>query len=317
MMKKVFYIFSLVFALLLAVGCEDDNTLNTYGGATVSVGQATYTVKENKGLFNIPIHVSGDRNGAVEVDVDVVCTDNSCQEDVHYLVTSKHIIIPHYKNVGYVEIKAVDDRVINADRQFALRIVNVQGAQLKSSASETLITLTDNDDIPYDRMDGKWTVTATCMMSGPEPVQVSWTTRLKTAIDESEEGYGSIINMSPWRTWYGETYEELNISHDLIFKYNAASQTATLSLKLGQEMGKELPLGREDENGYDLRSCTLHSATSTPTGYTTNGSIVGSVNEDFTQIVFNLPIIGLIYDSNEKPYTYWFYYQNVVLTREP
>lgn len=306
----------MVLAAFLMVGCEDDSNLNTYADATVSMGQPALTVKENKGLFTVPISVEGDRNGAVEVDVVVNSTDPACQEDVHYLVTSKHIIIPHDKKVGYVEIKAVDDRKINADRTFEVQIVSVRGAKVAEANSRTLITLMDNDDIPYDRMSGKWTVTATDLLQEAGPTEVNWQTNLTTVADEGEDGYGVEITMSPWRMWTGDTYEgSLDITHKLVFRYNAASQTATLELKLGQTMAEGFALGSENEDGFNMTYCTLRSATPTLSNYTTTGTVVGSVNEDFTQISFNLPLMGLLYDANNRPFSYWFYYSDIVLTR--
>ncbi len=316
-MKHLIYICSFILTALFLTACEDDSNLNTFADATVSMGQGTYSVKENKGLFLVPVSVKGDRNGAVEVDVEVKSTDPTCVEDRHFLVTSKHIIIPHDKNVGYVEIKAVDDRIINDDRQFVLRIVNVRGARIAQTDLETTVILIDNDDIPYDRLGGTWIVTATDMLQENSPVQVSWETQLITVADEDEDGYGTTVTMSPWRMWNGETYEgTLNIVHPLVFHYNEASQTASLDLKLGQVMVEEIIMGGENEDGFNLTNCLMRSATPTQTGYTTNGTVVGTVNEDFTRITFNLPLMGLLYDANSMPFSYWFFYTDLTLTRK-
>lgn len=316
-MKHLIYICSLALAGFFLTACDDENNLNSSGDVTISMGQSSYSVKENKGLFLVPITVSGERNGAVEVDVEVQSTDPACVEDVHYLVTSKHIIIPHDKNVGYVEIKTVDDRQINADRQFVIRIAKVYGAQMPQASLETAVTLIDNDDIPYDRMGGTWTVTATDMLAEDGPATVTWETQLVTAADEDEDGYGTILTMSPWRMWNGETYEgTIDITHPLIFHYNESSQTASLDLKLGQVMVDEIVMGGENEDGFNMTSCTMRSATPTQTSYTTNGTVVGTVNDDFTQITFNLPLMGLLYDANNMPFSYWFFYTDITLTRK-
>lgn len=302
---------------LFMVSCDDESALNTFGDAKVCMGESTFKVKESKGLFLVPISVVGERNGAVEVDVEVKSNDPACQEDVHYMVTSKHIIIPHDKSVGYVEIKSVDDHEINPDRSFTIQIVGVRGAQLAEEATSTLVTLLDNDDIPYERMAGTWIVTATDMLQEEGPMQISWEARIQTVDDESEDGYGSMLTMKPWRMWNGETYEgQLDILHDLIFHYNASSQTATVDLKLGQIMAEDFALGGEDEDGLDLTSCTLRSATASLTGYTTMGNVVGKVNEDFSQITFNLPIMGVLYDARNIPFSQWFYYTDIVMTKK-
>lgn len=316
MKKTLLYLPIFCLLCLMAVACADENDFNTTADAVVGMEQATYTVKENKGIFLVPITVSGERNGAVEVDVDVVSNDPNCIENKHYIVTSRHLIIPLGKNRVNVEIKTVDDRVINPDRTFGIRIVSAQGAQVSSTLAQTTVTLMDNDDIPYDRMGGKWMITATDELGENGPAQVSWQAQLVTATDEEEDGYGTTIMMSPWRMWNGETYEDvLEIKHSLSFHYNASSQKATLSLKLGEVMASEIILGGENEDGRDLTNCTMRSATPTAVSYTTNGTLTGTVNEDFTQITFNLPLMGLLYDANNLPFSYWFWYSNIVMNK--
>ncbi len=318
-MKKLLYIALLSVLGLFCVSCFDDATINSTGTAVVSMAKTAYQVKENKGLFYIPILVSGERNGDVEVDIEVTPSSANCQENVHYLVTSKHLVIPAHKNSVNVEIKAIDDRSINEDRSFMLIIKDVKGAvKADSDTQKTLITLLDNDNIPYDRIDGTWIVTAVNRLnSSGVGDSVSWNAQLRTVPDEDGEGYGTLVTMSPWRMWNGDTYEGvLPIQHTLSFRYNASSQTATLNLKLGEVMASEFALGGENEDGLNLTSCTLLSATPTSLNYTTNGNLVGTVNEDFTKITFNLPLMGLLLDANNTPFSYWFWYEDIVLTKK-
>lgn len=290
--------------------CSDDD-MNT-AEATVSMGEATYSVKENRGLFTIPVVVSGEQNGDIKVAVDVRSVSSNCMVDKHFMVTSTEVVIPSSKKSVNIEIKTVDDREINEDRQFEVSISSVQGASIGTNKN-TLITLIDNDDIPYDRMDGIWTVTATNMLTD-DTTPATWETRLSTVVDETEAGYGSIITMSPWTIWDGESYDF--ISHTMLFNYSASSQTATVTFKLGEKMCEGIILGGEDEGGFNLTSCFMRSAAPTQTGYTTSGSVIGQVNSDFTQITFNLPLMGLIYDANSMPFSYWFYYSDIVMTKK-
>lgn len=312
--KHITYIlFALVCSLCLFSSCDEKKPMNTTD-ATVSMGEMTMAVKESKGLFYVPVVVSGEQNGEIRVKVEVKSESSNCTVDKNFILTSADIIIPANKKSVNIEIKSIDDREINDDRQFSVSIVNVNGAKVGSS-NKTLVTLLDNDDIPYDRMDGEWIVTAKDDID--EGRQISWTTRLTTAIDETEEGYGSLITMSPWRMYDGETYEGvLDISHTLAFKYNAASQTATLTLKLGETMCEGIILGGENEDGYDLTNCLMRSAMPTQTSYTTTGSIVGSVSSEFDKITFNLPIVGLLYDANGTRFSLWFSYSDIVLTKK-
>lgn len=302
------------------VACEDDENLNSRSGVSVSIEKLEYKVKENKRLFNIPIIVTEaegtSRNGNINVDVEVTPYDEDCVENVHYIVTSKHIIIPASKKRANIEIKIVDDRKINEDRKFFVRITSAKGAEIIADKCSTKITLLDNDDIPYDRMEGKWLVRVKDLIDENAVDSVWWETNLSIVPDESEEGYGSIITMAPWRMWNGETYEGmLDIKHTLMFKYDNRSQQASLELKLGQIMASGFVLGGEDENGNDLTSCSLMSVTPTATGHTTNGTVLGTVSPDFEQITFNLPVMGLLRDARDVPFSYWFGYEGIVMTR--
>lgn len=315
-MKNIFNIITMCCLMaLMFVSCTDDSTINTTN-AVVGMGSSTFSVKENKGIFTVPVVVTGEQNGDIKVTVKVSSTDPSCVEDKQFMVTSKNLIIPQTKKSVNVEIKAIDDRIINPDRSFIITIDKVEGAAISETASATTVILRDNDDIPYDRMDGVWTVHATDMLAD-EPEDITWETRLSTVVDEDSAGYGSVITMSPWRMYGGETYEgTLDIKHTMSFVYNQASQTATVSFRLGETMCEELVFGGEDEQGYNLTNCLLRSATPTQTNYTFNGRVYGTVNNDFTKITFNLPLLGVIFDANESPYSYWFYYSNIEMTRE-
>lgn len=313
---KIKYLFlTLTVALLSLISCTEKESLNT-SDATVSMGEATFSVKESKGLFTIPVVASGERNGDIKVQVEVKSESANCKVDENFIVTSTAVTIPSSKESVNIEIKAVDDRTINPDRQFSVTITNAEGAKINTASNKTLVTILDNDNIPYDRMDGEWTVTATDLLA-EQPEEITWTTKLSTIVDETEEGYGSLITMSPWRMWNGDTYEgSINISHSLLFKYNASSQTATLTLKLGEKMCEEIILGSDNDNGHDLTNCMMRSATPTQTNFTITGSIIGSVNSEFNKITFNLPLMGVLYDANSVPFSYWFYYENIVLTRK-
>lgn len=304
-----------VLAALVCTSCEDEQNLNTLP-ATVSMGKPSYSVKESKGLFTLPLTASGERNGDIIVDIRVA-TDEGCVEDTHFLVTSKQIILPASKETVNVEVKAIDDRAINDDRSFSIEIVSAKGATVSSENARTVVTLLDNDDIPYDRMAGVWTVTAVNEIADNGPETVSWNTVLTTVIDDEEEGYGRTITMSPWRLWNGETYEGVfPITHTLTFHYNTGTQSASVDIKLGEVMCSGVILGGENEDGLNLTDVSMLSATPTQMGYTYNGTVIGTVNEDFNRITFNLPLMGVLEDANNVAFSYWFWYSSIVMTRE-
>lgn len=274
------------------------------------------SVKENKGLFYVPIVVTGKQNGPIEVDVEIIENGESCVKDKHFLLTSSHLIIPANKQKANLEIMTVDDRTINDDRSFQLRIVNAKGATISDESKLIAITLRDNDNIPYERLAGSWTVQATNLLSesGNEPI--TWTMNIASVEDESDPSYGSLLTMSPWAIWDGSipTFDEegQTLSHPLTFHYNESTKTATVDFSFGSIMASGIDLGTS-EDGTDLTNASVKSGTQGMTGLVYSGTMVGTVSPDFDEIKFNLPVYGLIFTKNDKPYQFFFGFDKITM----
>lgn len=295
--------------------CDNCDDMNT-GEATVAFANTTFSVKESKGLFYVPVVVTGKQNGPIELDVEVIENDELCRKDVHFLVTSTHIKVPAHKSQVNVEIMSVDDRIVNADRKFQLRIVRAKGAEVSSTAGTVDVTLRDNDNIPYERIGGTWTVEATNTLSESGNDPITWTATITTVEDESDPTYGSALTMSPWPAWDGSipTFDEAGqtLSHPLVFHYNEATKTATVDLTFGSIMASGVDFGT-GEDGTDLSKATVRSATPGMTGLVYSGTMVGTVSKDFDEIKFNLPVLGIIFTNSATPYQYFFGFDNITM----
>lgn len=313
-MKRIYYIFCCLMAVAMLTSCNDDEKINTTD-ATVSFGEAEFSVKESKGLFKIPVVVTGEQNGPIEVTVSVVADDAKCKEDVHYYVTSKKVVIPEYKKEVYVEIKAIDDRVINEDRSFSLRIEDVRGAYISRTNSVAKITLTDNDDIPYERIAGVWTVTAENILSESGTDPVSWDMEL-SIVDEDDPSYGSAITAAPWAVFDGSVpvfdEEGTTLSHQMTFYHNESTGKTTIDMKLGSIMASDLNFGT-GEDGTDISKASVRSGSMGMTGLTFSGTITGVVNEDFTEITFSNPVYLVVFSNAGNPYMYYGGFNNITL----
>ena len=299
----------------LLSSCSNEDDLNT-GDAVVAFANTTFSVKESKGLFNVPVVVKGQQNGLIELDVEIIENDNNCHKDTHFLVTSTHLIIPANKKQVNVEIFTVDDRVINEDRTFRLRIAHAKGAEISGSEGWIDVTLRDNDNIPYERMSGTWTVEATNLLSesGKEPI--TWTTTITTVEDENDPSYESLLTMSPWAVWDGTipTFDAAGktLVHPLTFHYNEATQTATVDLAFGSVMASDIDFGT-GEDGTDLSHASVRSATEGMAGPVYSGTMVGKVSKDFDEITFDLPVTGIIFTQSNRAYQYFFGFENIKL----
>lgn len=154
---KYIKLFMLLAVASLFTGCSDDDEIVNSATATVSLSSDSVNVKENAGYFNVPIKLTGKRNGDVKVIVSASpAATNGAVEDTNYLITDKTITIPATDSVANIQIKTVDDDVINDPRSFTVTIT-AEGATLGNS--KTKVVLRDNDAAFYEKFMGKWHLT--------------------------------------------------------------------------------------------------------------------------------------------------------------
>ena len=157
---KYIKLFMLLAVVSLFAACSSDDDYNT-NETTVSFANNAITTKESAGIVNIPINVTGLRNG--DISLRIVTEEvgaNPAKEDVNYMITDKTLTLKAdtlQSGVINVEVKMVDDDEINENRTFKLTIASVNGATVGTNASTT-ITIRDNDAAFYEKFFGKWTL---------------------------------------------------------------------------------------------------------------------------------------------------------------
>lgn len=164
---KLFKISTLLLAAFTMTACsDDDENLNTASDVTVEMGETTIDLPEaqlsSATYYDIPIIVNGVSNGPIKVTVEMGEIESSPAKDgENYIFTSKSIVIPAGRNVGYLQMYPKDDDdIINPDRQFTITISNVEGAKIGAQAT-TLVTLLDDEPIKeeiYQKLLGQWTL---------------------------------------------------------------------------------------------------------------------------------------------------------------
>lgn len=163
-MKSIKFFMLAAAALLGFASCSDDESYNSNSATTIEFEQAAVEVDENTNIFNLPVKVTGERNGDVRFRVSVSETGASpAVKDVNYMLTSEVISLKsdNLKSaVVNVEVKAIDDRKMNDDRTFVVTIEEVQGATLGANKSVT-VTLKDNDTSFFNIFSGEWKITGT------------------------------------------------------------------------------------------------------------------------------------------------------------
>jgi len=295
----------IVAASLSVVSCSDDDDKKTWNSnassATVSMGYEQISFKENKDLVTIPINVTGDRNGYVQVTLEVEETGTTpAIEDAHYIATSKTINIAPEDEVGYFEFRTIDDDDINEDRTFLVKIVSVQGATVGTPAS-TLVTLKDNDSEFYEKLQGSWVMT---VQGYGETETETWNVNV-VGFDETEAGYNETLYITGMMG-YSWTQAELK------YEYNKATNEGSISFVFPSLFAEEVNFGLGGYNNVYIFGLSEE-------GSVTYDPLYGYWNDDFSKVTFNeFPYVyGRIFntDGSDTGY-YWFVYRIISLTKK-
>lgn len=295
---KLNKIYAFLLATAVFAGCSEEEISWNSSEATVSMGQAELVSKENKGMVNVPIIVEGKLNGPVEVTVEVAeVGENPAMEDVHYLVTSKTIVIPADATEGKIEFKTVDDADINEARTFVMNIKSANGATV-GSANNTTVTLKDNDSQFYEKIQGRWKWSAVDANGNPQ----AWNVNIIGA-EEDEEGYDEILQVTGIMgyDWTSMT---------MFYHFDKATKTGYL----------EIPFGYIFATGVDFGLGGLQDvATGTVAdGYISfDGSLIGTWNDDFTEITFeeNKIMYGFLVENGAPNGYTWFNCLNIKMSK--
>lgn len=315
-MKKTIIAFCLG-ALMALSSCSDSDNVNS-GAATVGFGEAKIEAKERVGFFKVPVTVTGEQNGTIELDVKVLADDPNCVEDKNYLITSKHLIIPQSTKTVNVEIKAVDDRQPNDDRKFKLQIENVKGASVSSTNATAEVVILDNDNVPYELMYGTWTLSANEINPETNSKSVqTWDIDLRV-LEDTDPEYGIIVNSSPWGQLLDAEENLITLSQALTFKYDNVTRKSQLTMKIGTELASNMNLGtyKDESTGRDrdLTKASVRTAIMGMSGFLYSGSLTGQVSDDYNEITFPGTVYMIVFDSSKQPFMYYGIYEDIKLT---
>lgn len=241
-MKYIKMFMLAVASVALATSCSDDDNYNTNNGTTVEFEQTAMTVEENADIFNIPVKVSGTRNGNVRFKISVAEVGSTpAKEDVNYLVTTKTYNLNTdtlTSNTVNVEIKAVDDRNMNDDRTFAVTIESANGAQIGANKTIT-VTLADNDKSYFNIFSGEWNLVGTYKWTDEETNE-TYTKEFSQPVTISSP---SDDNFEKTLFVYAPAWDIPNIplgagayNFQLSYRYNSSRNQGTIAFVSGEEV---------------------------------------------------------------------------------
>lgn len=223
----------LAVAVPFLTSCSDDDDVNT-AECTVGFESANYAFSEASGGYvSVPIQVSGHRNGPVRVVVSAAPSGEvQAIEGEHYVITDKTLNL-NADTLGTgtinVQLKLIDDDEINPAREFTLSIVSAEGAQI--TTQQTTVTIKDNDGNFYEAFFGKWTMTATSVVSKS---QITKEITFGGTTDESNPNYETMLTAEA-SNFLGAG-EQLN--WNILYEFYDDTKEGVIGFVCGEPIGK-------------------------------------------------------------------------------
>lgn len=296
-MKKKNILGALLLSSVMFIGCSEDEVVMNSSDAKVGFGTSEYTVKESDGLIQIPINVTGEQNGVVDVVLKVEeYGENPAKQNVHYFLTDNTLrISAEDKTIG-AEFSLADDEEINEARTFVVKIESANGATIDESAKACIVTIKDNDANFYDKLGGKWKLTAE-----GESTDVTI-----TVYNESNPKYEKEMIL-------GFALQGVNLQFTMNYSFDVATKKITLSMPTGELLAEGLGFG--DPVGVcDAYSCVIKGNS------LSFDTLEWEVSEDMKKITVKGDGLGLsaaLFTTGTENFTgyTWFTFSNPVLSK--
>lgn len=302
-MKYIKLFMILAVALPFFTSCSEDDDVNS-AQCTVGFGSTELVVDESAGIFNIPISVTGRRNGPIYVKLQAEGTgENPAVEGENFQIIDKTLKLGGdtlETGTLNVEVQILDDTEMNENRQFTLTIVDADGAEI--DGNQITVQVMNNDGY-YKSLFGEWTLTA---ISAAEGGEISCDVTIGGTEDESDPAYEKTLDVSI--TNLLRAGETLNFAWDYVF--DSLQGMGQVGLTCDQSTIGRLQDGSELFLVFDVDgSGSLYTGTYPGIWY------LGESGEAATSIMFPYTLYCVYYNPAGQLLAYDIF-SNVTLTRK-
>lgn len=262
-----------IFTLAACSSSDDDKKFgwNTKEGVTVSMEDPVIETIENVGLFRIPVQISGNPNGYIKVKFAFTETgDTPAMDDVHYVVTTKELIVNPEDSEVYIEVNTVDNNEDNDPRTFNITIESVEYATIGALAQTEVII---KDKGPYSKLAGTWTMN---YIDG-QGTEVSGKVKIVcTDPNEKIVLVTGLAEMLLGTTQFGNGDIRMN------FVWDEVSEHGDVTIPLGYTVLSGVPF----TVGGERTPCDLRNILVNGQSPVTYGEIEGICNANYSSITF-------------------------------
>ena len=300
-------------AVLALASCQE--TPQGKGDATIGFAKDTYVYKESAGLVKIPVQFTGEPK-TYPITFDIVAEveggEFKVSDLVHFTQTEGLKYAGDPDAPAYLEFQVYDNQEINESRLINLTIANVSGATLAGSG-KAVLEIADNDNNPYERLMGNWTLTASDGSSFPVNISGGFTADdeavnfEKTLVCWGFGGYQEDL------TAYGGAYLPLK---QPVWYFNYNAEEGYLTVKSGALMANIWSFNGIDED------CEIKMAAGQPNAEGKMATdhdyqIKATWSEDMNTITFEKGyyLVATVWGVSGTYYGYWMAFPDAVMTR--
>lgn len=296
---KLYKLFTIALAAVAMTACSDDDDFNSASGVSVGMLNPEMSVKETKGLFDVPVVVTGEANGPISVTIAVETVGSSVAvENEHYVITTKNLNIPAGVKSVNVEVNTIDDGdLINDPRQFQIVITECKGATIGQPS--TLVTIKDSDSEFYEKLQGKWTFKYTDNKGAEQSTNVTIT----GAADDADPDYNNVLYLNGWQGYNW-------VSAAVLYHFDLTTKEGYLEFPYGQIIAEGVNFG-------DVGICDIVLGTAADGYAVFDGSAVAHWDSTFKNITFDpaTKFYGFLFDNGKFNGYNWFSYVKMSMAK--
>lgn len=307
-------------ALVLACTTACNNTPEGKGDATIGFASESYMYKETAGLVKLPVQFTGEPK-TYPITFDIIATVQGGSDELETILHFTQTEGLKYAGIegasAFIEFTVYDNREINESKYVELEIANVKGAAIAGSG-KTVIEIADNDNNPYERLWGNWTLKGSNVFDG---TAVSWEVNISGGFSAAEEAVNADRKLVCWG--FGGNKEDLTGS-DLtpvkqpVWYLNYNADAKQLSLIPGEMMANCYDYtGSVPGSSFEIKTAALFVQDNSLVYDFTFSGVTATWSDDMNTITFtpNTGIYGVIVADGE-PSDYGFAgCLNITMTR--
>lgn len=219
--------------------------------SAVAFSSATYSVNEGAGVGLITVRRTGASTN--EVAVDYATLDGTAQAGLDYTNVTGTLTFASGVVEMTIEIPIIDDTLVENDETLSIVLSNPTGGAVLGSISEAVLTITDNDRVPFYSLNVTPPMGGSVMpASGPYP-----TGSTQTLIALAEADYEFV----GWEGTTNSTQNPLSVVMDrnylVVARFQPTSYTYTFELPFSSADLVNAPWSSSGNGQWEVQSSTV------------------------------------------------------------